>query len=139
MLTIATNKRPESLKLAAIRGLAAGAIDASIREFLDEFYIEKNVSKKEQMLIDEPPLFDDDKANAYFAAIAEHLSFKNNLPVPPWCQNKNRFLKRPFFPGALESLKAILLVESPTAFRRRLIFVGMDPLYRPRRDVVGIG
>ena len=37
--------------------------------------------------------------------------------------------------AAMESLKATLLVESPTAFRRRMIFVGADPLYRPRRDV----
>ncbi len=139
MLTIQKNKRPESLKLATVTGFATGVIDASIREFLDEFYVEKDASKKEKMLADEPPLVDDAKANAYFAAIAEHLSFKNNLRVPAWCQNDNRFLKRPYFPGTLESFKAILLVESPVAFRRKLIFVGMDPLYRPRRDAVGIG
>ena len=33
----------------------------------------------------------------------------------------------------LESLKAILTVESPVAFRRRLLFVGKDALDRPRR------
>jgi hypothetical protein len=33
----------------------------------------------------------------------------------------------------LESLKAILTVESPAAFRRRLLFVGKDALDRPRR------
>lgn len=44
-----------------------------------------------------------------------------------------------YFPSGLESLKATLLVESPTAFRRRLIFVGADPLYRPRKARLGIG
>jgi hypothetical protein len=30
-------------------------------------------------------------------------------------------------------LKAILIVESPSAFRRRLIFISADGLSRPRR------
>jgi hypothetical protein len=36
-------------------------------------------------------------------------------------------------------LKASLIVESPVAFRRRMIFVGSEPLYRPRKTAVGIG
>jgi hypothetical protein len=40
---------------------------------------------------------------------------------------------RPFFAGGLEDLKATLLVESPVAFRRRMLFVGKDVLDRPRR------
>lgn len=39
----------------------------------------------------------------------------------------------------LESLTALLLVERPTAFRRRMISVGDEPLYRPRRDSGGTG
>lgn len=131
--------RPKTLCMAAMKGRETDAVDASIREFLDEFYIEKDTINKETMLFDEPPLIDDDKSNAYFAAIAEHLSFKYNLNVPDWCLNKARFLRRPFFPCGLESLKATLLVQSPVAFRRRMIFVDADPLYRPRRDSVGIG
>ena len=90
------------------------------------------------MLSEEPPL-SEDRTNAYLAAVAEHLAFANHLKVPDWAAAPSRFLKRPFFPAGLESLKATLLVESPTAFRRRMIFVGSDPLYRPRKDVVGIG
>ena len=37
-----------------------------------------------------------------------------------------------FFAGGLGSLKARLIVESPSAFRRRLIFVSHDGLHRPR-------
>lgn len=77
--------------------------------------------------------------NAYLAAVAEHLSLRNALAVPAWAIEPARFLDRPYFPCGLDSLKATLLVESPTAFRRRMIFVGADPLYRPRRDRVGIG
>ena len=35
--------------------------------------------------------------------------------------------------GGPENLKAALLVESPVAFRRRMLFVGRDVLDRPRR------
>jgi hypothetical protein len=36
----------------------------------------------------------------------------------------------PFFATGLESLKATLWVESPTAFRRRMLFVGRDVVTR---------
>ena len=78
-------------------------------------------------------------ANAYYAAVAEHLALKYRLPVPPWTADSRRFLNRPFFPCGLESLKATLLMESPVAFRRRMIFVDADPLYRPRRDTPSFG
>jgi hypothetical protein len=132
--TFAMAKRPRSLRQAAIHGLEFGDRDAFLREFLDEFYVEDDPDRRAGMLIDEPPMTEDSRANAYYAAVAEHLALKYHLPVPGWTQHPARFLKRPFFPCGLESLKATLLVESPTAFRRRMIFVGADPLYRPRRD-----
>lgn len=115
-------------------GQELGGVDGFLREFLDEFYLECSPDERTTMLMDEPPLSSDERANAYFAAVAEHLAWRNHLMVPDWTSKAARFLKRPFFPCGLESLKAILLVESPTAFRRRMIFVGADPLYRPRRD-----
>jgi hypothetical protein len=127
-------KRPQSLRQAALFGLQLGNRDAYLREFLDEFYVEAESGRRAAMLMDEPPLTGEARADAYYAAVAEHLAFKYRLPVPPWSGDERRFLDRPFFPCGLESLKAILLVESPTAFRRRMIFVGADPLYRPRRD-----
>ncbi len=74
-----------------------------------------------------------DRANAYYAAVAEHLALTHRLQVPAWTLEAGRFLRKPWFPAGLESLKATLLVESPPAFRRRMIFVDADPLYRPRR------
>ncbi len=131
-------RRPVSLKEVAQWGQALGGIDSFLREFLDEFYREYDQNKRTAMLADEPPLSPDERANAYLAAVAEHLALRNHLVVANWAGKPTRFLKRPFFPCGLESLKAILLVESPTAFRRRMIFVGADPLYRPRRDAHGI-
>ena len=132
-------KRPQSLRQAAAFGLEFGHRDAYLREFLDEFYVEANAERRTAMLADEPPLSEDHRANAYYAAVAEHLALKNHLSVPPWTGQPGRFLHRPFFPAGLESLKAMLLRDSPAAFRRRMIFVDADPLYRPRRDAPRFG
>ena len=134
----ADSRRPHSLAEAMQWGEALGNVDAYIREFLDEFYVQGDASKREAMLSEEPPLGSNERANAYVAAVAEHLAFRMHRAPPDWVSHQARFLKRPFFPAGLESLKATLLVESPTAFRRRLIFVGADPLYRPRRGQIGI-
>jgi hypothetical protein len=52
---------------------------------------------------------------------------------PDGLRRRSVFLREPYFAGGLESLKAILIVESPSAFRRRLIFISADGLSRPRR------
>ena len=127
--------RPASLSGVVARHLETGTgLDPLLREFCDAFY-ELPDAERPGMINEEPALLPDKpQANAYLAAVAEHLARRYRLPVPPWTGQPDRFLKRPFFPCGLESLKATLLVESPASFRRRMIFVGADPLYRPRRD-----
>jgi transcriptional regulator with XRE-family HTH domain len=135
----ARRRRPRSLKEVALWGAEHGDTDSFLREFLDEFYVTGDPKSQARMLLPEPPLVADAKANAYLGAVAEHLALRNKLPIPAWTAGAHRFLRRPYFPGGLESLKATMLVESPTAFRRRMIFVSADPLYRPRRDTVAVG
>lgn len=125
--------RPRSLKMVIDMSSTPALTGPMLREFLDEFYNETDDLKRQQMLADEPPLVDIETTNAYLAAVAEHLSFENKFTVPEWALGQHRFLKRPYFPSGLESLKAICIVESPTAFRRRMIFVDMNPLSRPRK------
>ncbi len=132
-------RRPRSLKEVSEWGYRSSYRTSLLREFLDEYYLAGDSDARVRMLSKEPALEDDDRWNAYLAAVAEHLALQDRLPVPGWTQATRRFLKRPFYPCGLDSLKALLLVESPTAFRRRLIFVDADPLYRPRRDSAGIG
>lgn len=130
--------RPKSLAEVSSRGLENGLTDTHLREFLDEFYLEKDAYRRTAMLAETPALHQNERANAYLAAVAEHLAFHNGLSIPEWTADKSRFLRRPYFPCGLESLKATLIKESPAAFRRRMIFVGADPLYRPRKDSSGI-
>ncbi|MDR3087336.1 MAG: hypothetical protein LBU45_05230 [Azoarcus sp.] len=129
-----SNRRPRTLGEVSALGHRFGDPDAFLREFLDEFYIEQDAGVRASMLANEPPLEGYERHDAYYAAVAEHLARRYRLPIPEWTNQRVRFLKYPFFPCGLESLKATLLKESPAAFRRRMIFVGADPLYRPRRD-----
>ncbi len=130
----ASSRRPRTLREVVLWGEALGNVDGYLREFLDEFYLEAEGAVRETMLSDEPPPVFHRHVDAYVAAVAEHLAVRYGLAVPEWAIQPGRFLKAPFFPCGLESLKATLLMESPAAFRRRLIFVGSDPLSRPRRE-----
>jgi hypothetical protein len=127
----ALSGRPRSL-LEVSRRVAAGqqAFDPAVREFLDTFYGDR--MHRADAIQAEPELLDDTK-DAYLAAVAEQLAQSHGLLTPDWVEGHGRPLKRAFFAGGLESLKAILTVESPAAFRRRLLFVGKDALDRPRR------
>ena len=105
--------------------------DPAVREFLDAWQT-LDRAEREAALAPEPRRLDAIK-DAYLAALAEHLALSHRLATPGWTEQPDRFLSEPFFAGGLESLKAILLVESPLAFRRRLIFISADGLSRPNR------
>jgi hypothetical protein len=122
--------RPAALDVVALRTLGGEPFDPLLREFLDEFY-SWNSETRARAIAGAPaliaPIHD-----AYLAAVAEHLALRFGLLVPQWVEEPHRFLAKPFFAGGLENLKAILLVESPLAFRRRQIFVSANALSRPR-------
>ena len=123
--------RPKTLQEVARRTAAQeDSFDRSLREFLDSFYLAPT-DQREAAIADEPEELTATQ-DAYLAAVAEHLARRFDLAIPVWTDHGNRFLHRPFFAGGLESLKATLLVESPIAFRRRLLFVSADALSRPR-------
>jgi hypothetical protein len=125
-----TAPRPATLQQVADRVLAGQPFDPLLREFLDEFY-GSDRDAMTRKISDIPPRIDALR-DAYLAAVAEHLASRFGLTVPPWVEEPHRFLVLPFFAGGLESLKAILLAESPSAFRRRQIFVSANALSRPR-------
>lgn len=127
------SRRPASLREVAesARGATGdkAAFGRALAEFLDEFYTQP--AERQAMLADEPPRlakFED----AYLAAVAEHLARRWNLAIPAWVNQPHRFLDHAHFAGGLEGLKAVLLAESPLAFRKRQIFVEAEPLRRAR-------
>lgn len=123
-------KKPATLG-EAVRRVKAGerTFDPSLREFLNSFYANPDQRPR---AIEERPASLDAVHDAYVAAVAEHLARVYGLPIPEWSENHGNGLHEPFFAGGLQSLKGVLLAESPTAFRRRLLFVSKDALSRPR-------
>jgi hypothetical protein len=127
---IRIGNRPKTLHEVSRRALSGvQAFDTAILEFLDFFY--SNPAMRPASLAGRPEKLDAVR-DAYVSAVAEHLAHRYGLPVPAWADRHGFDLTRPYFAGGLESLKATLLVESPTAFRRRMLFVSKDALDRPR-------
>jgi hypothetical protein len=123
-------RKPNSLA-EVVRRVKAGEqkFDPSLREFLDSFYANADAR---QRAIEEQPDSIDAVHDAYVAAVAEHLARVYGLSIPEWSETHGNGLHEPFFAGGLQSLKGVLTAESPTAFRRRLLFVSKDALSRPR-------
>ena len=124
-------KRPQTLAEAVSWSDDTGRFSFNIRDFLDDFYADPG----EQRLADEPPLrrelfSDEGRADAYVAAIADHLSGQFGLPIPPWTASPLRTLKDPWFAMDSHAGRMLLLVESPAAFRERNIFISADALSR---------
>jgi hypothetical protein len=68
--------------------------------------------------------------DAFVSALAEHVALKRGVTPPEWTQDPTRFLDQWWFPSGFRSLHATALVESPTAFRRRGIFITAGALER---------
>jgi hypothetical protein len=98
--------------------------------FLDEFYVDADAASRRTRIEEAPHLLGDERQDAFIGAVGEHLCHRWELGAPPgWTNDPARFLSRPWFIGP-ERMKAFLLAESPSAFRRRFIFTEAEPLRR---------
>jgi hypothetical protein len=98
--------------------------------FLDEFYADRGPAARRARVETDPGLLGDERLDALIGGIGEHLCHRWELGDPPaWTNHPARFLARPWFTGP-ERMKAFLLAESPSAFRRRFIFTEAEPLRR---------
>jgi hypothetical protein len=123
--------RPNTLAEVARRVSSGAAFGPTLSEFLDEFYM--NPQRREAMIADEPPRLANTRDHALLGAVGEHLARRWNLArVPAWTDDPSRFLHEPHFTTPIEKLKAMLLAQSPLAFRRRMIFTEAEPLRRAR-------
>ena len=106
------------------------AYDAAMAGFLDTFYTQP--ARRQAMIEPEPELTGKAHLDAFLATVAEHLARRWTLSIPTWTFNPARTLHEPFFATSIEALKPLLLVQSPLAFRKRMIFVEHEPLSRAR-------
>lgn len=100
-----------------------------VQEFLEEYSWEP-LEAREKLITERPGPTGDSRYDALLGALAEHFSFHDNLPVPGWAQEPNRFLRKWWFPVNLPSVRADAIAHSPAAFRRRGIFIGQRALER---------
>jgi hypothetical protein len=122
--------RPDTLAAVARRVSGGAAFGPTLSEFLDEFYL--HPERRQGMIEAEPTRLADRRQHAALGAVGEHLARRWGLAVPQWTNDPSRFLHEPYFTTPIEDLKAMLLVQSPLAFRRRLIFTEAEPLRRAR-------
>ncbi len=121
--------RPQdSLRQVGERALAGEQWRAAVREFLDGFALAAP-PLAQRLLDQEPPTFDE-AGDAYLAALAEHLAFHHDLVRPAWCVDRRRFLRRMWIASDAPGLRATAIQQSPTAFRRRGLFIGATTLHR---------
>jgi len=128
--------RPATLAEVAQRRNGGEELGPLMAEFLDTFYGAVKSKRAQPLLAPEPQHLPSADEHALLGAIGEHLARRWNLIIPEWVNDPSRFLKRPYFTSPLEGFKALLIAESPLAFRRRLIFTEAEP-FTPSHNVLG--
>ena len=124
--------RPQTLVEVAQLTLAGDSFDRCLANFLDEFYTAPNetaLAAAPELLA--PTLGEMGRVqDAYLAATAEELARAYQFSAPAWVMAETRSLHRPWFASPLAALRAVLLLESPAAFRSRNLFVSENALTR---------
>lgn len=124
--------RPGTLAEVAQHTADGESFNLCLANFLDEFYAAPNAARLLTVpnllapILGEPGRVQD----AYLAAVAEQLAYTHGFPIPSWVSNENRKLHRPWFASQLAGLRAVLILESPPAFRARNLFVSENALSR---------
>ena len=66
--------------------------------------------------------------DAYLAAVAVSVAARRGWSPPAWTRAPQRILREPWFASPGRHMRALLLVESPAAFRERNLFVTANAL-----------
>ncbi len=100
-----------------------------VLEFLEEFSHE--TTNRAALLSEEPRDCGDPHWNLVIAAVAEHLAWHNNYPIPPWTEKQEwLWAGSIWYLDSLPSARVWAMAYSPAAFRRRGIFLLPEDLAR---------
>jgi hypothetical protein len=107
----------------------------ALRNFLDRFYAAPQPEKQEILHGKEPKklrgaLKDGGVADAYLAAVANHLCARYKIAPPAWSHTGHRLPAKPWFALKSPEARIWLLTQSPAAFRERNLFISRDALTR---------
>jgi hypothetical protein len=110
-----------------------GGFHRMVSELAGEYYRSRDEASRQVMLDPVPMPTGDAEIDAWIGASGEHLAQRWGLKVPGWAAEaafmggaRPRFY--PFNPVA----RGIQIVETPPAFRRRLLFTDAEPLMNAR-------
>ena len=132
---LADHPPPESSFSQTIAGVARRVGEGepflpAVRELLDEIALMATGGQRLRAVAEPPAPTGDRRYDAYLGALAEHLAALHHLERPPWVCEPPRFLDRFWFVSEVKGFRAIAVVESPAAFRRRGVFVSAGSLQR---------
>lgn len=124
--------RPNTLRAVATLAAQGDSFDRCLSNFLDDFYAAPTSNALTETPTLLAPRFGDTGRvqDAYLAATAEELARRFSLPQPNWTVGEDRQLTRPWFATSIAAVRAVLLLESPPAFRARNLFVSENALSR---------
>lgn len=124
--------RPKTLAEVAQLALSGDSFDRCLANFLDEFYAAPEAKALTAQPVLLAPTFGEPGRvqDAYLAATAEELALAKNFTIPAWTDDDARKLHRPWFASPLATLRVVLLLESPVAFRSRNLFISENALTR---------
>lgn len=122
-----TSIRDISLRLVALLSGAGLAQDKPLTHLpllVNDFRHDLTLNGFSVERINEAPVpAGDPVVDAWLAGLAEYLARKHGLPPPAWTDEAGYFLHEPVFFGG-SNFREIALVETPSAWRRRLVFSG---------------
>jgi hypothetical protein len=127
--------RPQTLaEVARISRENIADFAMALDEFVDEFYLDHPDKAAQQRRLDPTPEpVGNAVIDAWIGATGEHLAQRWGLRVPAWCHRPEHYaLECPAFFPPSRALRGLLIVESPPAFRSRLLFTRVEPLARAR-------
>jgi hypothetical protein len=123
--------RPRTLFEVAELVRQGESFQLCLKDFLDGFYHRpSNEALAKEPLLMDGAVNDGKVYDAYLAATAETLAFTAHMNTPGWAYSEKRKLHHPWFALELASMRALLLLESPAAFRSRNLFVSENALSR---------
>lgn len=117
-----------TLAVTADRIIAGTNPQIAIKEHIDEWNRHFDAGIYE----DEPALTGIAHLDAWLAGAAHYEAFMLDQEPPPWVDTPVRFLKEPYFVGG-RNMQALALVETPFAFRMRMVFTGQSTIKAPQK------
>jgi len=96
-----------------------------VAEFLEDYRWEPIVSRA-ALVSEEPRSTGDERWDTFLAALAEHVTSKDDNPAPKWAHQRS--LRSFWFPFNTPAARADAFVHGPAAFRRRGIFIAPQEL-----------